>query len=252
MNSSAEDEHHRGREANENAIEGGTAKVKPRADVVKAVVERYYTRGVDAADRTRERSERGYTIASAIAAALVAAGLLTHLEERPTVVQILGLVGLGLWLLAALLFMWAVAVPVALPEEAGYKDEASFVQGIGDRLRKEIRVLNRRLMFALAATVIAIMVTVASLSYATADPGGNAPVRSRVALTRAGDAAVGKLCGRPIGDIYATVNPDALSHAIVPLEIPAGECGSKATIERVPKDEIAATEDVIEFPIFPQ
>ena len=238
-------------DAGQSGEEKPEPRIAPRADVVKTVVERYYTRGVDAADRTRQHSERGYTIASAIAATLVAAGLLTHLEERPVVVQVLGLVSLGLWLLAALLFMWAVAFRVSVPEPEAYKNEGEFVTGIGKQLRQEIRVLNRRLNWALATTVTATVMTISALGYATAEPGGSTPVRARVELTPAADKAVAKLCGRPVSFIYATVNPDALSHASVPLGIPAGECGPQATVERVPKDAIVATEDVFEFPTFP-
>jgi hypothetical protein len=235
-------------------VQAGTEepKMEPRPDVVKAVVERYYTRGLDAVDRARQRAERGYTIASAIAAALVAAGLLTHLEERPTVVQVLALVGLSLWLIAALLFMIAVAIKVKVNEPSGYANWGAFIAGIAEQLRDKIRIINSRLLRAVVVTALATALTIAALSYGIAEPGGSAPVRARVELTTQGDNAIATVCGHRVGFVYATVDPDTLSDAVVALKLPAGECGPTATVARVRKDEITVTDDVIEFPTFPQ
>jgi hypothetical protein len=231
---------------------GAEGPKEARPDVVKAVVERYYTRGLDVVDRARQRAERGYTIASAIAAALVAAGLLTHLEERPTVVQVLALLGFSLWLIAALLFMFAVALKVNVNEPAGYATWREFIAGIAQQLRDELRIINIRLLRAVVVTTTAAAVTVAALCYGVAEPGGAAPVRARVELTAQGDTAMTKLCGHRVGFIYATVDPDTLDDAVVELKLPAGECGPAATVARVGKGEVAATEDVTEFPTVPQ
>jgi hypothetical protein len=234
-----------------DAAETEQAK-EPRPDVVKAVVERYYTRGLDAVDRTRQRAERGYTIASAIAAALVAAGLLTHLEERPDLVKILALVGFGLWLIAALVFMWAVAIDVKFKEPKGYDSWDAFVTGIAEQVRKEIGIINRRLLSAVLVTAVATVVTIAAVSYGVADTGGAAAAPARVELTAQGDRALTKVCGRKVGFVYASVKPDTLDDPIVELKLPAGECSPRATVAHVPKEEVAATYEVHEFPTFPQ
>jgi hypothetical protein len=227
-------------------------KKEARPDVVKAVVERYYTRGLDAVDRSRQRAERGYTIASAIAAALVAAGLLTHLEERPTVVQVLALTGLSLWLVAALLFMVAVAIKVKVNEPSGYDSWGAFINGIAQQLRDEIRIINGRLLRAVVVTGVATAITIAALCYGVSESGASASVPARVELNAQGNEAVSTVCGHRVGLIYATVSPDSLGDPVVALKLPAGECGPRATVARVRKDEVAATYDVNEFPTFPQ
>jgi len=232
--------------------QGGQPQGEPREDVVKAVIERYYTRGLDAVDRARQRAERGYTIASAIAAALVAAGLLAHLQERPSVVQVLALVGFGLWLLAALFFMFAVAIKVDVKEPEGFADARAFLSGIAAQLRDEIRIINNRLRNAVVVTAVATGVTIAAVAFGVTNTGSAKPVASRVELTSPGNRALTRLCGRRVGLVYATISPDKLSDSVVALKLPAGECRVGATVAHVPKGEITATEDIGEFPTFPQ
>src|SRR2546430_1187674 len=79
---------------------------------------------------------------------------------------------------------------------------------------------------------VATAVRIAALCYGIADPGGSAPVRSRVELPARGDEAIPNLCGPRVGFVYAPVTPDTLSHAVVALKLPAGECGPTATVAR--------------------
>lgn len=224
---------------------------EPPEDAVKAVVAGYYTRGLGAVDRSRQRAERGYTIASAIAAALVAAGLLTHLEDRPIVVQVLALLGLSLWLATALLFMIAVALKVKVDEPAGFRGAGGLIAGIAQQLRTEKDIIDTRLLRAAIATGLATVVTIAALCYGVAEPSVSSPVKSRVELTAQGNKALTNLCGRPVGVIYATVEPVALKEPVVSLELPAGECGLTSTKAQVPKGEITGAEEVKEYPVFP-
>jgi hypothetical protein len=226
------------------------AAIEPDPKVIDAVVQGYYTRGVDAVDRKRERSEKGYTIASAVAASLVAAGLVTHLDEKSTLVKVLGLAGLLFWLMAALLFIRVVALDVKLPEVAGYRDAGEFITGVAQRAREEIAVLNKRLNHAMVATVLAVALTFGALVSATVDTGGPKFESAQVVLTNAGDATVSKLCGRAVGDLYATVESGALSKPVVKFELPPGECDPSTEIE-LPKGDIAADKEVIKFPVFP-
>lgn len=222
------------------------------SEVVKTVVGRYYSRGVEAADRVRDRSERAYTIAGAIAAVLVAAGLLTNLDKRSTAVQVLVLSAVTVWLIAVVLFIWVVAVQTSSSDGAGWNDDASFVKFVADRVNAELGKLRKRQFGALLATGLAVLLTIAALVVSTTDSSGASPERARLELTRQADAALTKFCGRPIGAIYAKVNPDDLGKEVVPLHLPAGECGNRARTDRVPKRSIEAEEKVSRYPPFPQ
>lgn len=237
--------------APEDAAKKPKARELPR-EVANAIIEGYYSRGVAAADRARDRADKGYTIASALAAALVAAGVFAHLDEKPEVVQITGLVALGCWLLAALLFIYAVSLPVRDDEDdaEGWDSELAFANGVATQVSDEVSALRRRLLLAVGATIAATAVTVSALALATTLPAPSKAERERVALTPRGDRYANKLCSRPVGDVWAWLDPSKLTDAIVSLVLPAGECNAGKTTLRMQKADIAATEKVPFFPKF--
>jgi hypothetical protein len=219
--------------------------------VVKAVAEAYYSRGLAVNDRVREGAQRGYTIASAIAAALVAAGVFAHLSDRPIPVQAFGLVGLLFWLAAAVAFIWVVGMPVSTKRDKGWDTDAKFVDGVAESTERDLKKLHRRLIVALAATVVATALTIGSLAWATADPGGAKPERAIIALSPKGDAALKSVCSGPIGTIEGTIDPDDLSNDSVPVTLPPGEC-QKGSIEvRLPKATISVVERIKKFKKYP-
>ena len=189
----------------------------------------------------------------------MAAGVFTNLEARPTAVQVLGLVALGAWLLVALLFIRAVAFPVDTRPDPGWTDAAKFVKGVGEVIRTSIVVRFVSVCrAAIVATITASLLTVGALALATIEPGGSAPEKARIALTAPADRALKKMCGTAIGEIEGTVNPDNLTHDVVPITLPAGECGGADTVVRLPKADIVAeqkitraSKGVIIFPGFP-
>ncbi|HEX6679798.1 MAG TPA: hypothetical protein VF063_04050 [Gaiellaceae bacterium] len=236
--------------ANKGAPPAESTAGKVNAEVLKAVVDAYYARGVTAADRARDRAEKGYTISSAVAAALVAAGAFTKLDERPELVQALGLVSLSLWLLAALLYIWTVAVPLKFEKDPDWHSGLDFVKGVSQSVWAELLALKPRIVAALVVTVAAIAFTAATLVAATVDSGGAAPERARVALTPKTDGALRTLCTVPVADLYAIVDPDNLDDDVVQLKAPAGACRATETDLTVPGTAILAVEEVEEFPGF--
>jgi hypothetical protein len=226
-----------------HAADSTPQRFDPDARVVKTVIRTYFSRGVAAADRARDRAERGYTIAGAVAATLVAAGLAANLSQRPPLVQALGLGAVGVWLVAVLLFIWTVAVDVSAPDTeglnaAGWTTGSDFVRSVGQDVQRELDALHARQVAALTATVIAMALTIAALVAGTVDPSRSTRESARVALTAQADSALRLLCGRAIGALYATVEPGDLSTAVVSLELPAGECGDTATTIREPRTAI--------------
>jgi hypothetical protein len=219
-------------------------------EAVKTVVQTYYARGVAAADRARDRAEKGYTIASAIAAALVAAGVFAHLDERPASVKILGLTGFALWLLAAMLFILAVSVPVKTHPEEDWIGDDAFVEGVSKQIDGELRTLKRRQFAALTATLLAVLFTVAAFSVATALPQGSDPEPARLALTSKADTGLARLCSVPVSDLLGTVDPDNLDDDIVEVDVPPGACNDAETTIRLPGTAIIGEEKLTRFPVF--
>jgi hypothetical protein len=215
---------------------------------LKAVIDAYYTRGIAVVDRAREAAQRGYTIASAIAAALVTAGVFANLSDRPRLVQVLGLAALGSWLIVAVLFIAAVALPAAQGRDPDTTTGESFVEMVARRTQEELEVVKSRLARAFAATCAAIAITGTALAVATFDVVDQPVESARIAVTKQGDAALASLCDLPVGDIDARVDPDALDDDIVKLEIPAGKCNAAQTTVRLPKAVIVAERRFTGFP----
>jgi hypothetical protein len=220
--------------------------------VLKPFIDAYYTRGLAATDRARDRAEKGYTIASAIAAALVAAGVFTDLPNSDTSVKVLGLTGLFLWLVAAMLFIWVVSVPVRAPKEQDWTTADDFVGGVIADIRYELSALRKRLFGALIATLLATIVTIAAFAVATALPTGSDPEKARIALTAKEDTALADLCTAPVGAILGTVDPDNLDEEFVEIKVPAGACNATETTIRVPKSAILGEQKLTRFPRLPR
>jgi hypothetical protein len=225
--------------------------VQPDPEVVKTVTDAYYTRSVAAADAERSRAQQGYTIGSAISAALVAAGVFAHLDTRPVAVQVLGLLALILWLGAALLYIWTVSVPINVkPPKDGWPDAGAFVTGVKEMVDTEVTDLRTRQHLAVLATCIAVVLTVATLAFATAEPGGAQPEKARVTLTPTASAALTGRCPTTGNEIDGVVDPDHLGNDVVDIAIPAGECGRDATTLDLPKSEIVVVQKIVRFPSF--
>jgi hypothetical protein len=226
----------------------------PDAAVVKAVIDAYYPRGVAAADRARDRAERGYTIASAIAAALVAAGAFAKLGDKPPGVQALGLGALGMWLLTALLYIWVVAVPTRAGTDPDSTTAGEFVKNVAASVSAELAILRRRQSFAVVATIVAAVLTVLALTLATTESGNRPPEAARLQLTPKADAGLRALCGPQVGELYGTVDPDKLGDEVVAVKLPPGECGIASTTVELPKGSILAEQKIASggFPGFPR
>jgi hypothetical protein len=135
------------------------------ADVRESVVQSYYPHALSVADTARSRAQSGYGIASAIATGLVAAGALGKIGQQSLLVQILGLAAVVMWVVAALLFLWAVAAPVGLVTQA-QPNVSAFVGAALQLARQERDEIDRRQRFARWASTLAAFLTVMTVTVA--------------------------------------------------------------------------------------
>src|SRR5436190_378474 len=85
--------------------QGDTPPVSQKA--VDAAAGAYYEGAVGAVEQTRQRAQTAFQMASAIAAAIVAAGFFAHISEKPLWVKLVAVAAFVLWLLSALLLLGA-------------------------------------------------------------------------------------------------------------------------------------------------
>src|SRR5262245_38789422 len=92
-----------------------TPMIDPKA--LETITTEFYTQILSASKDARARAQNAYTIASATAAALVAAGLFAHIRDYPDIVQFLGVAALAIWLLAAGVYLWIARQAPQPPDE---------------------------------------------------------------------------------------------------------------------------------------
>jgi MFS family permease len=207
-------------------------------DVRNAVVGAYYPRALSVPDSARARAQAAYGIASAIAAALVAAGVFGNLSEAARLVQALGVAALVAWLVAAGLFLVAVSAPFEAASQTQSSVEA-FVNAALEAAQTERTKIDGWQTKAGVASGLAAALTVAALVAALVDTPSSTRAGT-IALTTKGQAAVAAACGKMSTKITGSVSPDDLEKNFVSLTLDKGVCGGKSLVVSVPRGQIQA------------
>jgi hypothetical protein len=192
--------------------------------VVKAVLEAYYPSALAAGDRVRTRAVNGFTVASAIGAGLVAAGLASGLGSLGGGLEAVGFIAVILWLAAAAAYLWAVSWRVKAAPRPEAKTEEDLANNRLSRADEEVDGLTPRIQTAFWLTLGALVATVVVIAlavFARPDPRHSATVL----LTRWGAREFRQVCGEERFVVRARVDPSQLQGRFIPLSIIAPECG---------------------------
>jgi MFS family permease len=208
------------------------------ADVRTAIVGAYYPRALAVPDVARSRAQAGYGIASAIAAALVAAGVFGDLASRTGLVQTLGISALVAWLVAAGLYLLAVSRPF-VPTTAEQNSADDFIRAALNAASTERDKIDYWQKRAAAVSAAAAVITVAALIAALVDTPSDSKTAT-FTLTANGLAAVGAACGEKPTAMTGSVSPGDLEKEFVNLKLDAGLCGTEATVIAVPRGAVKA------------
>lgn len=221
------------------AVGGRKPAVTVNTDAGKAVVNAYYPALLGSADAARSRAQNGYTIASAIAAALVAAGVFGGFADATTAVRILGVLALMLWLAAASAFMYAVAGRVTMPE-GKVETLTELVEALVNWVTDARDRVERRAAWAQGLTGGAIVVTAAALIAAAFSLSRSGEISARVLLSRHGGVEVMAMCHKHVSMLHARIDPKTLDQATVKLVTDAGFCGKGQVALRVRSMDVVA------------
>lgn len=208
-------------------------------DVRTAVVGAYYPHALAVPDRARSRAQAAYGIASAIAAALVAAGVFGNLDQRSILVQVLGVAALVGWLLASGLYLIAVSRPF-VPATANQASADAFVNAALAAAKAERDKIDHWQNAAGIVSGLAVVVTVATLIAALVETPASDSKAATVALTDKGVAAVTAACRKRPTKISGSVSPSELDKEFVNMTLDAGICGRAKTVVALPRAQIRA------------
>jgi hypothetical protein len=210
--------------------------------VVQEVVKDYYAAAVSSADAARTRAQNGYTIASAIAAAIVAAGVFGGIDDARTLVKIIGVLALLAWLTVAGLFMYAVAGNVRGLETGEQSDASSFVRVVIGNVREVRGAINARSQAAQIATVFAIILTVAGIAIALFWPP-TSKFNGTISLSPIGVKQVDILCGTHVPKrILVSLSASDLDNTFVPIQLMGRACNGGSIIHLRKSSIIAISE----------
>lgn len=219
------------------------AEAKVNQDAADEVVKAYYPAVVSSADTARGHAQTAYTIASAVAAAIVAAGVFGGIDDASGLVKVLALASVLSWLIAAGGFMSAVAGAITAPNTGTKSTLSAFVTAVIENARHERRTVVKRAGLAMLVAALAMVLTVGTVAAAWLEDEPDPDVHGTFRLTRSGAAQLTALCGaEPRGVINASVDPGSFASKdeFVALDLDAADCGGTARTLRVRRRGVVA------------
>jgi hypothetical protein len=214
----------RKRRSDANQVLSRVQASAPYADsVVESIVNAYYPRELAAVDAARVRAQSAYSVSSALVALLIGAGLLASFDERSSVIQVLGAVALALWLLAACLYLRAVASPIAPYDRGLASEDSAFVDTVLSRASAERLEVDRRLGVANTSSMIALLVTISTVLLAIFwNPVATS--NGIIVLTDNGISMIARVCPRRPTTLAGDIDDASISTDILHIKVLAGIC----------------------------
>ncbi len=206
-------------------------------EVRDAIVAAHYARLMASPDAARTRAQAAYAIASAIAVALIAAGLFGGLDTQTRGVQAAAVAALIAWLVAAALFLHAVSSPFEVDLRA-MQSEDDVVRAALDGIRGERTKIDSWQRKAHLAAGAAALLTVAALVIALGTHGDEDERKAMVVITDVGAARLGVACGDVPSTLVGTVSENSLHEKFVDMTLDPGVCGRASVDVALPRNEI--------------
>jgi len=205
--------------------------------VSEALIPEFYKGVVGWADAARAQALGANGIASPVAVALIGTAVLGKLELQPTWVRALGLAAVISWVVAAGLFVYAVAVPAALPSPGRVKGADAFVDAVLERVKTERDQVRARARLAIVASAVAAVLTVASLGAIVFRPPD--VVHGEIVITDSEASAARVVCPMVTTHIKGEIEASSLNGEFVTIRPDAVTCGDPGVL-RIPRGMILA------------
>lgn len=209
-------------------------------DAVKTIAAAVYPAMLNEPVTVRTRAQAAYTIASAIAAALVTGGAVAHIQDFGFWIELLGALAVAAWLVTAGLFINISRRVRKIPRaEGGALTIPQFVSQSLAVAVNEADDLEKQLTHAAYGTYVALALTGLALAGALVQaPEPDRPV-STIRLTPYGVEAVKAQCPNANAALTGTLHPETLDDAYAVIDI-KDTCGSGTVTMRIPPSYIAA------------
>ncbi|TNH29287.1 hypothetical protein FHG89_13150 [Micromonospora orduensis] len=209
--------------------------------VQDAVVQAYYPDRVRAAAGARTRAQAAQSVVTVFAGALVATFTLTSLATAAPVTRVGGCAAVTLWLLAAVLYVRAIAtiVPAAPTAAREARDGRSLVEEVLKRGDDEARQVDRRQRTANLASVLALAVTMLTFGSALFVEHPDKARRGVLILGTEGQATLRALCGTGEARVDGEIDVTSFSGQFVSVRL--DRCGERRDVTvRIPRSAVSS------------
>lgn len=206
--------------------------------VIVAVVGAYYSEAVRAGTAARLRAQAGQSVASVVAAGLVASLTVTELNEQDSLVAWGGVVAVILWVVAALLYMRAVgAAYVPDDEVTAVSDPSDLVHVVLKRAKDERDAVDARQKHAARVAGAALIGTVLTFGAIVVLPN-EGPSPASVYLEGASATVIERDCGRTSPFRGTVEDAKAGANRALVFQVSAGKCRGQERTYLVPREDV--------------
>lgn len=212
--------------------------------VLGPVSEAYYAERVRSGSGARARAQAAQSTVTLFAGGIVAALTFTQLDNRPSSTQLAGVGAVAMWLLAAVLYLRAVAQPVgALAGPSHARDRLDLLKAVLKRADDEAAEVDRRQKHANWVVVGALAVSVLTIGLAAIGGPKEEKASGSVVVSPVYAQSVRALCAKSGQQISGRIDKASLSTSFVSITVASKECGGgtdKETELVIPKSAIRA------------
>ncbi|MFD9445365.1 hypothetical protein ACFWBR_07325 [Streptomyces sp. NPDC060006] len=213
--------------------------------VVTSVSESYYAQLVQAVSVARGRAQAAQSTVTLFAGGLMAALSVTALANRPLPTRWMGIASVTLWLVAAVLYLYAVASPV--PEDPDKERKVASRQALLDRVirkvRDEAKEIDRRQTRANRTAFVAVALSVLTFATTVLTDPVRETARGTVVLDPSYAPALKALCSKEsaaTGQVTGKIVKDTLSASFVEIRPAPGVCEVRGATLHLPRGKIRA------------
>ncbi|MQS35480.1 hypothetical protein [Streptomyces katsurahamanus] len=211
--------------------------------VVTPLSEAYYSQLVQSVSSARGRAQAAQSTITLFAGGLMAALTITALADRPLPTQGLAIGAVALWLIAAVLYLRAVAAPIPDDEDSFVTTREELVRSVRNKVRQEAEEIDKRQRKAnlVAAVAVALSLATFAVLIVTDPPPGTAPgsvvveSRFRSVLSTVCSAKTGAT-----GSVRGSIVKGSLKTPFIEIKPARGVCTTDGATLQLPRGKVKA------------
>ncbi len=202
------------------------------------VTDALLARALGSADAARGRAQAGFTIASAIATALIAAGVFSNITDRAKPARWIGGIALLLWLTAMVVFLAAVVVGTRSQRSGAAGTVESVLADVNAERLLVLRITRAAALIVFAAVALTAATVLVGFTFLSTDRDNGT-----LLVTTQGVAVIRRACDEPLR-MHGVLDVPTLRSDYVLFRVDKGGCrATRVTPLRIARSEVLGFEE---------